>query len=654
MTLDDWRRRRDRLFRAVFADHVGASLFLGALAFTAFYWRVGFFINDNWAIANAMVGVGDGQLAYTRNVYGGDSWAAPGTYVADGNLCGRNYGHVFLSLPALWALEFLSAVADLRIALAGCWSLLLLALSAAVGTVLDRRGAFVALGSAVALVAFAANAAVATPLDERWIPLLALQVTTMVAAALVAVVLYRTFCLFGDRRTGAFVGAVAVIAAPVGFWASIPKRHAVTALFAATALAAFAAGRDADDDRVSLACRVASYAVVGLTAWVHAAEGLILLVALLPADLLTARSNDRRSLAAVGVGLALSLVPFLLTNLAISGDPFRPPRLLRGYGGETELLADRYVDGGDSAAGGTDSSDGGDSAAGGSGSSDGGGVSGGAGGDGSFSLPSLTVLTDLLLSLSDSLFRRLSRFERYLNAGKAVLLEEPERLYHTFVRSGRVPGLRYGLEDQESVNLTVLESAPVLGALAGLPAVAYRSVSGSSLAHPRDWSAERQTDLFAVGYVALFTLFNMPRLPIHAQVTVRYLVPIVPFLLYGVGRVPAVGRVLRTAPRTFAWTYAGLVLIGGQLAVVALRVLEPSLGEAMQLFAVANLAAAAAVAAWLLADATVSRADDRVGAVALAGTAAAGTLFLLLTGLATLSYGDHALPLAGALAGVIG
>jgi len=640
MTPDDWRRRRDCLFRAVFADHLGASVFLGALAFTAFYWRIGFFINDNWAVANAMVGVGDGQLAYTRNVYGGDTWVAPGTYVAHGDLYGRNYGQVFLSLPVLWTLEFLSAVADLRIAITGGWSLLLLALSAMVGTVLDRRRAFVALGSVVALVAFAANVAVATPLNERWIPLLALQVTTMAAAALTAVALYRTFRLFGDRRTGAFVGTVAVLATPVGFWASIPKRHVVTALFAVIALVAFAASKHTEDDRLALACRAAPYAMVGLTAWVHAAEGLLLLVALLPADLLTARSNDRRSLAAVGVALGLSMLPFFLTNIATVGDPLRPPRLLRAYEGDTELLADGYVGGDDSVSEGTGSADTG---------SDGGGDSGG----GSYSVPSPASLADRFLSLSNSLLRRFSRFKGYLSGGKTVLLGEPDRLYHTFVRSGRVPGIQHGMEDQESVNLTVLESAPVLGALAGLPAVAYRSLSGSSVARPRDWSPERQTDLFAVGYVALFTLFYVPRLPIYAQVTVRYLVPIVPFLLYGIGRLPAVGRVLSTAPQAFAWTYAALVLIGGQLAVVALQVLEPSLGEAMQLFAAVNLASAGAVVAWLLADATTSRADDRVGAAALAGTVAAGTLFLLLTGLVTLSYGDHALPIVRALAEAI-
>jgi hypothetical protein len=60
-----------------------------------------------------------------------------------------------------------------------------------------------------------------------------------------------------------------------------------------------------------------------------------------------------------------------------------------------------------------------------------------------------------------------------------------------------------------------------------------------------------------------------------------------------------------------------------------------------------------ALVAWLLADATTSLADGRVGAAALAATVAAGTLFLLFTGLVTLPYGDHAVPLARALAAVL-
>jgi len=676
-TLDRYDRLRGRLVRVLFADSVGVALFFGALVFVGLYWRVGFVINDNVSVANAMVGVGDGHFSMTRNVYGGESWSAPGTYLRDGTLYGRNYGHLFLALPVLRTLEAVDAVGDLRLALAGAWSLALLGLFAAVGPLFDRRDQFVVAGSAASLGTFVANVAHATPLSSHWVPLIALQVTTMLAAAFLAVALYRSFRLFGDPRTGAFVGAAAVLATPVGFWASIPKRHVVTALFATLALLSFAASRSAESDRAALGYRAATYATVGFTAWINAAEGLVLLVALAPADLLTARTNGRRQLAAVTATLGVSLLPFFLTNYVVSGDPLHPPRLLDRYWGNTELLADRFTESG--TAGGerddvpaVDGGSGGERDEGPATASD---ASGDAGdspesgsdstqsadnadsGRGSWFTPLLWILAlvDHAGSLADGLSAKLSIFEGYLRRGRTVAFEEPSRLYYTFVRSGRIPRLRHASEGQEPVNLTLLESTPTLGVLVALPVVGVRWLLdvGGTVECPWDWSTPRQTDLFVTSFLVWFILFYIPRLPLYAQVTVRYLVPTVPFLLYAVGRLGAVSRVVRTASWTLCFAYAGSVLVGGQLAVVALHVIDPSLGEAVQLFAVVNLAVAASATAWILWDAVVSDPDERVGAIALGMTVGAGTLFLLLTGLVYFAYGDFALPLSRILSEVI-
>jgi hypothetical protein len=488
----------------------------------------------------------------------------------------------------------------------------------------------------------------------------------MLAAAFVAVALYRSFRLFADPRTGAFVGAAAVIATPVGFWASIPKRHVVTALFATLALLSFAASRSAESDRAALGYRAAAYATVGVTAWINAAEGLVLLVALAPADLLTARANGRRQLAAVTATLGVSLLPFFLTNYVVSGDPLHPPRLLRSYNGNTELLADRYTESGTADGDGDGvaellGEDGGDGAGGSDPDSDGDSTQSADyadSGTGSWYTPLvwLLALVDLAGTLADGLSAKLSIFDGYLRRGRTVAFEEPSRLYHTFVRSGRIPGLRYGREEQEAVNLTLLESTPTLGALVALPVVGVRwllDVDGT-VGHPRDWSTPRQTDLFVASFLVWFTLFYIPRLPLYAQVTVRYLVPTVPFFLYAVGRLDAVSRVVRTASGTLCFAYAGSVLVGGQLAVVALHVIDPSLGEAVQLFAVVNLAVAASATAWILWDAVVTDPDERVGAIALGVTVSAGTVFLLLTGLGYFAYGDFALALSRILADVIG
>jgi hypothetical protein len=651
-TLDRCVRLRGRLARFLFADSLGIALFFGALVFVGLYWRVGFVINDNWSVANAMVGVGDGHLSMTRNVYGGESWAAPGTYVRDGSLYGRNYGHLFLALPVLGALEVIAAVGDLRLALVGSWSLALLALFAAVGRLFDRREQFVLAGSAVALVVFVGNVVHATPLSARWLPLIALQITTMLAAAVIAVALYRSFRLFGDRRTGAVVGATAVLATPVGFWASIPKRHVVAALFVTLALLSFVASRSTECDRAALGYRAAAYATVGFTAWVNAAEGLVLLVALVPADLLTARSNERRQLAAVTATLGVSLLPFFLTNYVVSGDPLHPPRLLDSYRGNTELLADRYTESG-AADGDRDGV--------GQARGDGAGDSGDdrfqpGGGSGFTPLVWIVTLVEFAGSLAENLSAKLTVFEAYIERGRSVAFEDPSRLYHTFVRSGRIPGLNHAREDQEAVNLTMLESTPTLGTLVALPAVGVRwllDVDGA-VERPRHWSAPRQTDLFAASVLVWFTLFYIPRLPLHAQVTVRYLVPTVPVFLYAVGRLDAVSRVARTASWTLCFAYAGTVLVGGQLAVVALHAIEPSLGEAVQLFAIANLAVASAATGWVVWDAVAPDPDERVGAIALGTTVGVGTLFLLLTGLVYFAYGDFALPLSRVLGEIIG
>jgi hypothetical protein len=421
----------------------------------------------------------------------------------------------------------------------------------------------------------------------------------MLAAAFVAVALYRSFRLFGDRRTGAVVGATAVLATPVGFWASIPKRHVVTALFVTLALLSFVVCRSTESDRAALGYRAAAYATVGFTAWVNAAEGLVLLVALAPADLLTARSNGRRHLAAVTATLGVSLLPFFLTNYFVSGDPLHPPRLLDSYRGNTELLADRYTESG-TADGDRDGVGKIIDEASGDGAGDSGDDRSQPGDSSGFTLLVwIFALVEFVGSLAEGLSAKMSIFEAYIERGRSVVFEDPSRLYHTFIRSGRIPGLNHVREDQEAVNMTVLESTPTLGTLVALPAVGVRwllDVDGA-VERPRNWSAPRQTDLFAASFLVWFTLFYIPRLPLYAQVTVRYLVPTVPFFLYAVGRLDAVSRVARTASWTLCFAYAGTVLVGGQLAVVALHAIEPSLGEAVQLFAIANLAVASAATA---------------------------------------------------------
>ncbi|MFW5918234.1 MAG: hypothetical protein ACOCR0_02000, partial [Haloferacaceae archaeon] len=336
------RRRLDRTLRAlgrlVFGDRWGLAVFLLAVVAAGFLWRVGIFITDTYTVANAFVALTEGHLAVERAVYG-EGLATPGMSVVDGQLYGRNYGQLVLSLPAYWLLSGLSALVDPRILLAALWSLSVLGLGVVAGPILGRRRTVTIVASILASGSFLANVALATDFDPVYTPLAALQVSGIVAGGLIGVVLYRLLATLYTTRVGVAAGVLGVLGTPVLLWAPIPKRHTFTTLFPLAAVAALALSRaDSTPDRSGSHPRwthALAYAFVGLTAWIHAAEGLLLLVVLLATDLLTGERSwgGGRTTVAVLLVLGLSILPLVATNVAISGDPLDPPRELPAYNG---------------------------------------------------------------------------------------------------------------------------------------------------------------------------------------------------------------------------------------------------------------------------------------------------------------------------------
>lgn len=647
---------RKLLVRVLFGDRTGLTIYLGALALFALYWRVDIFIVDTFAIGNALVAVSEGHLHITQAVYGPADPSTPGMNIVDGRLYARNYGHVVFALPFLWGLEAIALVADPRIAIAALWSFLVLAFCVQFGRLLGRGRLATLVGCALAFGLFQANLATATELPPRLFPLLALQASTMVAAGFVPVVLYRLFAHAHGRRVATAAGITGVVLVPIGFWASIPKRHALTALLALLALYGFYRSRAAiADGDEGLAFRALSYAAVGTTAWIHAPEALALLAVLGPADLLTARSRDPRTLGVIGGVFALSLVPFFVTNTLITGNPVKPPRLLSTYTGG-DVLVDTVgtgTDGAGTAAGGAES--GGEAAtgdAGGTASGDGGSSSGGTGSDpsgGSTTGPA-SVFTRAVggaVAMAsagiDGALNALDVFGGLLNTGIDSL--DTERLSHVFLRSGRIPGVDYSQTGGQTVELTILESAPVLGALVAAPfAVARHAVSSRDL---RRWLRDplTQTDIFAACYVCLFSLLYLSRLPLHSTITVRYLAPIVPFLLYGVFRLEPIRRVADREWRSVALATGGFTVIGIAAAIAAFSTDWP-VGSVVQTHAVVNLCVAGVLASWAVVATRTDR-GDRVGALALALAVAAMAVFLLLSGLEYFGSGrQFALPIA--------
>ena len=673
---------RQRVLPVLFGDRVGLTLFLGVLATLAILWRVGFFITDTYAVANTVINLAEGRLNVARIEYSLTLGSQPGLYEHGGRVFGRNYGQAALALPFYWLLEGASAIAELRLVLAGAWSVLVAGFASQLGRVLDRSRVTLA-GTLLALALFVANVALSTPLDPRWNGLLALQLVSLVAAGVVAVAIYRLGREFHGQRVGVAGGLLAALALPIAFWATIPKRHVMSAALISVVVFAFARSRNADR---ALPSRALAYAAVGVLAWLHAAEALVVLVMLVPFDIATARENGLRELVIVGVVFVLSLLPFAVTNVLITGSPLTAPRMLSGLGGLAELGpgGEVVVDGGGQATPDVPTAtpdqptttpskpvSPGDPT---SPPAPGGNQDPGPGlwtritgfvgsmvglvaGAVDATIGFLGSVVAAVIVGIDVTTARIGELWSYVSRGIDIVLGDLERLGYVFVRSGRTPGVKYAINDQEAIELAVLEVAPVLGTLIAIPiVVGKRGVRTGSdqlrrLAATIRTTPRYQTDLFAGALVVAFTLLYLPRLPLYSQITMRYLVPIMPVAAYGIMRLPAVRRSLTTDVRRFLAAYFGAAVVGIVGVSAAFVALDPAIGEAMQFHALVNLAVAGIAAAVVVLD-TVGTRDLPVG-TAIGAVGGAGTTLYVLAGIEYFTYGQFALPVAEWLSAVI-
>lgn len=616
---------RRTIAAALFGDRVGLTVFLGCLCLFSLAWQTTIFITDTYTIANGLYSLSNGEWFLTEAVYG-PGLDTPGAEPSSGGLIARNYGVIALSLPYVYLLEALQTVTELRIGLIAVWTLVALAFAVQLSRLVgDDRVAVT--GSVVALGLFGLNVALATPLDTGAIHLYALQLFHLTVAAFAPVLLYRLLGRIHTRRIGLLGAVVFVFGTPLALWASVPKRHAITGTIVVAVAYCLSRSRsetEIDGANRSLRFRAAAYAAVGLYAWVHAPEALLICLALAVVDVPTAQDNSPRTLAVIGAAFLLSLLPFFVTNTVVAGSPLRPPRL---------LAVTHSASSGGAAAGGSS-----------------GAIGGSGGGTGGSLLAPLFDLAAIALGPAAKLIQPVTILLGELATGLSTLITRPDGAVHTFIRSGWA---KNALSlDNEAANLSLLESAPLFAALVGVLPTALRRLRARAGLWPtsRILSAARVTDCFVVVLFVGIALQYISRLPVHAQVTVRYLFPLYPLGVYLLIRIPVVRDTLAGHWRAFGWSLAGTVLVGGQLVVVAVALTAASVGEAFQLHALLALTTAAPLGIWALR----GRADDlygRLGAISLGVATGVITLFVALTVLSYYPLGDsHALPMVRALA----
>ncbi|MFB6151489.1 MAG: hypothetical protein ABEJ40_06765 [Haloarculaceae archaeon] len=616
----------------VFGDSIGLTVFLGALVLFGLTWRTEVFFNDIKLFVRMVGRLANGHLAL--GTVSGVDWLAPGMHVANGRVYGRNVGQVAFAVPFVWLVEAVDAVADVRAVVVVGWSALVAVVAARVGTAAGYRRRGLAVGVVLAAGSLALNAAYYRPYVGD-AAILGLQLSTMVAGAYTGVLVYRLLARRHGTTVGALAGAVTVLGTPVGFWATVGKRHALVAALVVLAAYALARSRDERGGEADGDCplvprpagfRALAYGCAGLVAWIHAPNGFTVLIALAAVDLPTGRRNPR-TLAVVGAGFALSLLPFLATNAAMSGNPLLPPRFLPRFPQSVDpaTLHEAIPKslGEESAGGAADPT---------------------AGGTGRATADARAIRTGGGRSVASLVERGL----RMYVSGIVTAVTDPGRVVTVLFRHGR-RGYSSGVFFESGTNLAVLEAAPVAAALVAAPV--GRRLRAVAAGSPGGFDVD-PVDLFAVCVSVAFASLYLNRLPVPIQLTTRYLHPLYPLLVYGVFRQPRVRRVLTTHLRPAALSYETTVLLGTPLVAGALILRTASKGDVVQAFALAGLAVAGVLAAALLAGSRDERADP-VAAVAFGTAVGVTTVYLLVTAFFVMHFGASMLPAVESISGDI-
>ncbi len=631
-------------------DHVLLALVYGSALFFMLSWRVGVLINDSYVFANTLIALRNGHLQITELVYRASQ---PGLYVSDGAIYGRNYGLAFLALPVLLGIQGIAQVIDPLVVIVGVWSVLLALFVDECRQAAGWSRTVTYAGGGIGVVLFGLNLWLLEPISRNWHPHMALQVTSICFATATVALVYKIGLTIASKRVGTFVGALAAVASPIAFWATLSKRHTLTGFLALAALYALYKSRAAGSPRDALRCRVLAYGCVGLTAWTHSVEGLLLALTLIPLDLLTARTSLIRSIGISGSALTAAFLPFFVTNVLISGNPVRPPRAL-SQPNRSELntvfgpspTTDDAVAPGEA----RNETIGGNETI----------------GEGA-AQTSENVLAGLFDSLRTGVSERATTFVSY-TTNNIVTIADAERLYTVLVRSSQ-GALSSGQFTVPARDFAMLESLPVLGILVAVAVIGTRVVSSGDWDLRKGFRAFREdpryvADAFVVLYTAWLLVIYIPRLPLHVTYTVRYLYPMYPLGLYAVARLAIVQRTVDMAWRRLLASYAATVIAGGvgMLLMLGFVIANPSgfgrhmdaYTKAFRLHALAGATGGVLVAGWGGYAAYTGDAE-RVGATWLGIAAGVTTVFLVLVALRYFAFtSQYAIPISRTVARLLG
>jgi len=326
------------LYRYVFSDDTSTLFFFASLAFCLALWNLNIFINDEVTLAAQLINLGHGVLSLETTptrLYEGLSFGASGPMLAF-----TYQGHVYafythalavFAAPFYAFLYIISATVGIRLFFASLWSFSIFMVSWLLGRRWGKPRLGRDLGALVALGLLIINIYVATKLPplvfDQWGALMAIQLFNILATSaivLFSLSIFRRY--FANGRIAAFGAAYILVATPVTFWAVSAKDHTASVLLIVASI--WSLYMYLLDGKTRY--RYLSYILVGISFWVRVFDAIPLLIAIVLTDLLTSEGRIK-ALITAAVSVTLGMVPYLINNFLLFGNPFLSPVYLSAH-----------------------------------------------------------------------------------------------------------------------------------------------------------------------------------------------------------------------------------------------------------------------------------------------------------------------------------
>ncbi|VVB87173.1 Dolichyl-phosphate-mannose-protein mannosyltransferase [uncultured archaeon] len=304
----------ERTIRFIESNRISLLVFFCSFFLFVSFGGTRLFISDEGLTINQFYNLVHGSLAITMAKIG----VSKGMYfVINKSLYVKfSYALPILSMPAYYLLRSIDQLYGAHLFLLQLWAM---SAGVIVYLIARTRSMKYALFSGITtyIVLISVNLLFFKPISfPVWGEVLSIELTNIIISSFLVLIVFLLFRDMFSQKIALLASFFILLATPVSFYAITLKHHNLAVLFTLLSFYFFYKYYKKTDNRFIFL----AYASAGLCVWTRILDGAALLGALLITDFIISRRNIKY-LVTVSIVILISLMPFLIFNYLILGNP---------------------------------------------------------------------------------------------------------------------------------------------------------------------------------------------------------------------------------------------------------------------------------------------------------------------------------------------